>query len=334
MTEFAKTEAAAGVVRPTEEQFADVEFARRHPCRHLDWAVEPFEAPLRLAVIDEPAVAPANGLADGAPNGVFLLLHGEPSWSALYEQWIPALCAAGYRCVAVDLPGFGRSDKPTDDTWYRYERHVAAVAHVIDTLDLRDIHLVVQDWAGPIGLRQLVDRPERFARTFVFNTWLHHDGHHYGDGVRRWRAMAIDPDRFGDDMPTGRIVAGTMRRPGHDLAALTAVYDAPFGSREAKAGARAFPTMLPFAEPERGGASEQARCHAALCAAPPCPMHLAFGDADPVFPYEQGEVWAAQIPGATIDRIPGAGHFVQADAPQDCLEVIWRRLGREGAVQS
>lgn len=309
-----------GVVRPDDAQFADINFAHRHPCTFVDWPAEPFPSPLRLAVIDEPA--------DGEQRGTFLLLHGEPTWSALYEQWIAPLREQGFRCIAVDLPGFGRSDKPIDDAWYSYERHVSAVAHVIDTLDLTNIHLVVQDWAGPIGLRQLVDQPWRFARTFVFNTWLHHDGYEYGDGVRRWRSMATDPARLGGDMPTGRIVAGTMRRPHHDRAVIEAVFNAPFTSTADKAGARAFPTMLPFAQPERAGASQQQRCYDRLRLEPPCPIHFAFGDADPVFPYEQGEAWAALVPGATIDRVGGASHFVQADAPEDCLEIVLRRLSQ------
>ena len=127
-------------------------------------------------------------------------------------------------------------------------------------------------------------------------------------------------------MPTGRIVAGTLARPGHDTAAVAAAYDAPFASAEAKAGARAWPAMIPFADPERGGADQQQRCAAALTTWTHCPVHLAFGDADPVFTYDGAERWAAQIPGATLDRIRGAGHFVQLDAPDDCLAVIERHL--------
>lgn len=314
------------VVRPDDRQFEQVAFARRHPCRYVDWPVATVASPVRIAVVDE---APAD---TAAGRGTFLLLHGEPSWSALYEGWIPRLVDEGFRCVAVDLPGFGRSDKPTDDEWYSYERHVAAVAHVITALDLRDVRLVVQDWAGPIGLRQLIDMPARFVQAFIFNAWLHHDGHVYSDGVRRWREMAVDPERLGGDMPTGRIVAGTMRRPDHDLDALRAVYDAPFKTFESKAGARAFPTMLPFVQPDRGGATQQQRCFHALRTAPPCPVHLAFGDADPVFPASQGEHWASLIPGATFDLIPGAGHFVQADAPQDCVEIVLRRASAAGGT--
>ena len=306
------------LIRPTDDQFAEVPFAQRYACEHLEVTLDGLDQRGRVADVDQPAASET--------RGTFLLLHGEPSWSALYEHWIPALTALGFRCVAPDLIGFGRSDKVTDDDWYTYERHVGVIARVIRELDLRDVQLVVQDWAGPIGLRQLVDMPDRFARTFVFNTWLHRDGYVYGDGVRVWRSMAVDPDRLGGDMPTGRIVSGTMRRPDHDLVALTHTYDAPFTTPESKAGARAFPTMLPFEQPERGGAAEQARCFRALTGEPPCPVHVAFGDADPVFPFEQGAELAELVPGATLDRITQAGHFVQADAPADCLDVIRRRL--------
>jgi haloalkane dehalogenase len=297
--------------------FDDIPFHRAHPVTVLPWQPEGDADTVHLHVVDAPAV--------GDERGTFLLLHGEPSWSALYEQWIPQLTAAGYRCVAPDQPGFGRSDKPTDDEWYTYERHVEAVRHVIHALDLQHIHLVVQDWAGPIGLRQAVDEPARFDRIFIFNTWLHRDDFPYSDGVKMWRQMAVDPNALGGDMPTGRIVAGTMRRE-HDFETVRAMFDAPFDGADTKAGARAFPTMLPWVQPERGGAAQQQRCHEALLQWSHCPVHVAFGDADPVFTFEQAEAWAAAIPGATLDRIPGAGHFVQYDAPDDCLRIITTRL--------
>ena len=240
------------VVRTPPESFAEIAFARAHPVTVLDWPAPDLDDPLQLHVVDAPAV--------GTQRGTFVLLHGEPSWSHLYHQWIPRLTAAGYRCVAPDQPGFGRSDKPAD-AWYSYERHVAAVRFVIEELGLTDIRLVVQDWAGPIGLRQLVDRPELFSRAFIFNTWLHHAGYEYTDGVRMWHMLATDPDRLGGDMPTGRIVAGTLRREAHDREAIASIYDAPFDGPHSKAGARAFPAMLPFSRPEVGGAVVVARQH-------------------------------------------------------------------------
>ncbi len=263
-------------------------------------------------------------LDEGPAEGpVMLLLHGEPSWSYLYRHWIPRLVEAGFRCIAPDLPGFGKSDKPTDDEWFVIERHVEAIADLITSLDLRRVHVVVQDWAGPIGLRQVCDMPERFERVFILNTWLHHAGMVYSDGVRWWRQAALDPAQLGGDMPTGRIVAGSMRRDGHDRDALVAAYDAPFTTYESKAGARRFPFCIPFGEPEAGNATDQERCFHALPTLG-LPIHLAFGDADPVFTWEWAERWHTLLPGSTLDRIPDAGHFVQDDATDDCVDLVMR----------
>ena len=297
------------IIRTPPSNFDGITFAEAYPARRIRWSKHDLD----IHVVDAPA--------EGDQHGTFLLLHGEPSWSHLYAAWIPRLTAAGFRCVAPDLPGFGRSDKPTDDSWFSYERHCQAVRLVIDELDLRNIHLVVQDWGGPIGLRQAVDTPDLFARLFIFNTWLHHDAFEYSDGLRWWHEVSADPAHLGGDMPTGDIVSGTMRR-SHNLDELRRVYDAPFDGIESKAGPRAFPAMLPFARPDVGGAEQQQRCHEALLTWSHCPVHIAFGDSDPIFTFEQAETWSAEIPGATLDRIEGAGHFVQADAPDDCLAVI------------
>ena len=297
--------------------FEGIEFARANPAVLIPWTDESSAVSLNIAVVDT-----------GETTGdTFLLLHGEPSWSALYSEWIPELIADGHRCVAVDLPGFGRSDKPLVESWYTYERHCAALRHVIESLDLERMSIVVQDWAGPIGLRQLVDMPGRFVRAFVFNTWLHHPGYVYSEGIERWQAMATDPEVFGTLMPAGRIVAGSMRRE-HDAAEVARVFDAPFETLESRAGARAFPKMIPFDGNERGGASQQHRCHDALIRGLGIPVHFAFGDADPVFTAEQGRAWATSVPESTFDVIPGAGHFVQFDAAQDCLAVVRRHVPR------
>lgn len=257
---------------------------------------------------------------------VFLLTHGEPSWSYLYRHWVPALVDAGFRVVAPDHIGFGRSDKVTDDEWYTIDRHVELQRRLIEALDLRRIHLFCQDWAGPISLRNTCDLPDRYARLFIGNTWLHHDGYAYTDAIRNWREMTQDPTKLGGDMPTGFILTMATRREGHDKDAIKAGYDAPFAGLgpEAKAGARRFPFCLPFAEPELGGARWQQRCFDRLRTWDG-PVHFVWGDADAVFTWEWCEEWAATIPGATIDRIAGAGHFVQEDAPADCVEAVLRR---------
>ena len=139
--------------------------------------------------------------------------------------------------------------------------------------------------------------------------------------------MAVGPDGFGPDMPTGRVVTAGQRRPGHDAEALMAAYDAPFTGVASKAGARRFPWCLPFAEPGAGGAAWQQRCYDRLRSWAG-PVHLVWGDADAVFTWDWAERWASVIPGATLDRIPGAGHFLQEDAADDCVDVVLARRAR------
>jgi haloalkane dehalogenase len=203
--------------------------------------------------------------------------------------------------------------------------------HYLEWNGLRVHHLdegpsgapVMQDWGGPIGLRQVCDQPARFERVFILNTWLHHEGYEYSNGIRMWRQMAVNPDALGGDMPTGRIVAMSLRRDGHDRDALAAAYDAPYDGIESKAGARRFPYCIPFAEPEAGNAASQQWCFDTLPTL--LPIHIAFGDADGVFTWEWAQQWHHQLPGSTLDRIEGAGHFPQEDATADCLEIVLRR---------
>lgn len=123
------------VVRAPDERFTDL--------AHWPYAPRWVEVDgLRMHVVDE-----------GPPDGpVMLLLHGEPSWSYLYRHWIPVLVDAGWRAVAVDAVGFGRSDQVTDVAWYSLDRRVAQLQGVVDRLGLSDVTMCVQDWAGPIGL--------------------------------------------------------------------------------------------------------------------------------------------------------------------------------------
>jgi len=269
---------------------------------------------LRIHYLDE-------GPKSGPP---VLLLHGEPTWSYLYRKLIPPLVAAGHRCIAPDYAGFGKSDKPTDDAWYVIARHVELVRALIAELALTRVTLVCQDWGGPIGLLNAVADPGRFARLFILNTWLHHDAFVYNAAFERWRAAATDPAQLGGDMPCGRIVAGTLTRPGHDKPAIARAYDAPFVGFESKAGPRRFPQCLPCANPVDGLAAEQARAIEALDRFP-APVHFAFGDADGIFTFDWAERWAKRIPGATLDRVSGANHFVQEEAGEELAELLLRR---------
>src|ERR1700745_3810 len=115
---------------------------------------------IRLAHID---------VGDGPP---VVFWHGEPTWSFLWRKVIPPVRDAGFRCIAPDLAGFGRSDKPMDQAWYSYDRHTAPVAALLEALDLRGATMVVHDWGGPIGLRVAVEHAERVERLVILDTGL------------------------------------------------------------------------------------------------------------------------------------------------------------------
>ena len=134
-------------------------------------------AALRMHYLDE-------GPAGARP---IVCLHGEPTWCYLYRKMIPHFSAAGYRTIAPDLIGFGRSDKPLQPDDYTYARHVAWVRSLLDRLALRDAILVGQDWGGLIGLRLLAESPDDFAAAVLANTGLPTGDGRWSEAFERWR---------------------------------------------------------------------------------------------------------------------------------------------------
>src|SRR3954466_5453722 len=172
---------------------------------------------------------------DGPP---VWFMHGEPTWSFLWRKIIPPVRDAGFRCIAADLPGFGRSDKPMDIDWYSYDRHTAMAATLLEDLDLRDATAVVHDWGGPIGLRLAVEHPERVDRLVVMDSGLIPGRQKMSDAWHAFRDFVARTE----DLPIGMLVRrGCHTDPGDEIAA---AYDAPFPNAASKAGARAFPELL------------------------------------------------------------------------------------------
>ena len=169
---------------------------------------------------------------------VFLCLHGEPTWSFLYRRMIPVFTGAGFRAVAPDLFGFGRSDKPADDAAYTFEFHRDALKALIDELDLKNITLVCQDWGGLLGLTLPMEMPQRFTRLLVMNTTLGTGDAPLPAGFLGWRKWAAEHP----DMEVGKLLG---RACPHLAAEERAAYDAPFPDVRHKAGVRRFPQLVP-----------------------------------------------------------------------------------------
>jgi haloalkane dehalogenase len=271
----------------------------------------PDDTELRIHYIDE-------GPRDAEP---VLLMHGEPSWSYLYRKMIPVIIKAGYRAIAPDLVGFGRSDKPTEREDYTYQRHVDWMQAWLDQMDLKGITLVCQDWGGLIGLRLLTASPDRFARAITANTGLPTGDGTISDAFLSWRKFSIETP----DFDAGAIVAMGCQKPMTDE--IMAAYNAPFPDDTYKAGARIFPSLVPIASDDP--ASQANREAWKVLSRFEKPFLTAFSDGDPIT--KDGEsVFQQQVPGAKGQpptTIKGGGHFLQEDCGEELAEVVVNFMG-------
>src|SRR5436190_19300894 len=248
---------------------------------------------LRLAHLDE---------GEGAP---VIFMHGEPTWSFLWRKVIPPVRDAGFRCVAPDLAGFGASDKPTDIGWYSYDRHVALAQTLLDDLDLRAATMVVHDWGGPIGLRLAVEQPERIERLVILDTGLFTGRQRMTDAWMRFHDFVVRTE----DLPIGLLVRGACKNdPGDEV---IAAYEAPFPDAASKAGARAFPQLIPQS-PDAPGAAAGQRVQEAL-RDDKRPTLMLWADSDLILPLSVAERFAEAIGRPPPRAIPDASHFLQED---------------------
>jgi len=292
-----------GFVRTPEERFVALPGFDFAP-NWLEWDG------LRLHYLDE------------GSGPLVVLFHGEPTWSFLYRKVIPRITAAGFRAIAPDYPGFGKSDKPTDPAFYTYDRLTAAMRALVDHLDLREAAAVVQDWGGPIGLRVAVEAQGRFTRLSILNTGLFTGGRS-SDAFLAWRRFAEQHP----DLPIGRVVSTAAATHWPDE--VVAGYEAPFPDQDHKVGAWRLPLIVPIHATDAGAAEMQAV--AAALGGWARPVQVLFGDSDPMFTLRVAEQFARSIPGAgDVEVIEGAGHFLQEDKGEEVGASIVEFLRRSG----
>lgn len=235
----------------------------------------------------------------------FLCLHGEPSWSFLYRRMMPVFLESGARVVAPDLFGFGRSDKPIEQSDYTFDFHRNHLLALVERLDLSNITLVVQDWGGLLGLTLPVDEKfqARFSRLIVMNTGLG-TGKSPGQGFMDWKNYALSTP----DLPIGELIA---RGTPHLTEAEIAAYDAPYPTPEYKAGAQVFPALVPVS-PDMEGVDVSLAAASYWSRTFDGPCFMAIGDADPVLGPPAMMALKELINGCPDPMIiEGGGHFVQ-----------------------
>ena len=250
------------VLRTPDERFENLpDFP--FEARHME-IVDADLGRLRIHYVDE---GPAHG-------PVVVCLHGEPTWSFLYRKMIPLFAAAGYRVLAPDLVGFGRSDKPSERSDYTYAKHVRWMSDWLVAMGLCNVTLLGQDWGGLIGLRMVAEMPERFARFSLSNTGLPTGDHAINEAFHRWRKFSQeDPD-----FDVGYIV--NLFGRGDLSEEEMAAYRAPFPSEKYKAGARQFPVLVPT-EPDNPASAANRQAWKVLMQWHK-PALMCFSDADPI----------------------------------------------------
>lgn len=269
----------------------------------------------RMHYIDE-------GPKDAPP---VLLLHGEPSWSFLYRKMIPLLLDAGFRCLAPDLIGFGKSDKPDDPAFYTYDRHMAWLKQWRDAVVPQPAALFCQDWGGLLGLRMVGEEPEKFTCVVASNTFLPTGGVP-SEAFLAWREFAkSSPDfRIGELLQRATATERTPEEVG--------AYDAPFPDEASKAGARAFPQLVPV-EDGMDGIEQNKRAWEGLAAFDK-PFLTLFGADDPVTG-GLGDALAERTEGAK--GMPHAilstcGHFCQEDRPKELAQGVIDTAKKAGVL--
>jgi haloalkane dehalogenase len=297
---------------------------------------------LRMHYLDERA-------ADEGTGEVILCLHGQPSWSYLYRKMIPIFIEAGYRVIAPDMIGFGRSDKPTNRDDYTYANHVAWIKELIENLNLTNITLVCQDWGGLIGLRVAAENPDRFARIVTANTGLPDAQGITADKVEEvsnqmrayYDSLPIHANAIEMGMAMGSDDSGMGflhwvkfcgESPGFSpqevltfsvgtlSEAEQKAYGAPFPDETYLAGGRQFPSLVPIIPDNTAIAANREAW--TVFETWEKPFLTAFSDSDPVT--AGGEIrFQKSVPGAQGQphiTIKGAGHFLQDQAPEELAQ--------------
>jgi len=185
--------------------------------------------PLRMHYIDE-----------GDPDApVILLLHGQGSWSYLYRNMIKLLVDAGYRVVAPDYIGFGRSDKLPAEEDYSFDAHINWLTEFIGGMDFTEVTAFMFDWGGFFGLRVAAEHPDYFARLVLANTKMPLGDQRNLEWFYNWR----DKMRSLPEFPQGEMVQNGVRKKLPET--IINAYDAPYPDESYKSGPKAFTLINP-----------------------------------------------------------------------------------------
>ena len=273
---------------------------------------------VRIHYVDE-------GPRDAQP---VVMLHGQPTWSYLYRHFIRGVVEAGFRAVAHDQMGFGRSDKPAEPEAYTVQRHATHFTELMDRLELEGVTPVLQDWGGPIGLAWAVEHPERVRRLVVLNTWP--GSHTFPDYPTAPAFFRLLRSGLGNALLVRRLQVftkvflfrgGTRKLDEQARAA----YLAPHATREARAGVGRYPQLIPW---DAGSPTLPLgrRNEEGLERLRDKPVLICWPTKDRAFRAKTLAWWQERFPAGEVHRFEAA-HYIQEDAHEQVVPVLvdWLR---------
>lgn len=254
---------------------------------------------------------------EGSKNkNTVLLLHGEPTWGYLYRNFIDPLVNNGLRVVVPDLPGFGKSDKLSQREGYTYEKYVSWMDTWLNKLDLNNITIFGQDWGGLIGLRLVVNNLNRFDNIVMSNTGLPTGKTPLGEAFESWKNYSQTVENFHIG---GVVKGGSVSEMSQET---IDAYNSPFPDDSYKEAARQFPLLVPDSV-DNPSYEHNVKAWEVLKQWDK-PFLCAFSDKDHIFKGVENS-FIKSVPGAKNLKhieIKDAGHFLQEDKPDECVNAI------------
>lgn len=262
---------------------------------------------------------------EGPPEGpVVVMVHGNPTWAYLYRRFIRAVVASGFRAIAIDHLGFGRSEKPDDASIYTIPQHAERCEALLESLDLQDVTLVVQDWGGPIGLAWAARHPERVSALFILNTFFQRP-------VKKvplpFLLHLFRTPLIGEILVKGMhafvrgfLFRAGLSKPGRLTKSDKAAYLAPHRTWSSRTGILAFPRQIPSGPEGRISDFVAAENERLVKAFTDKPVKIVWPMKDVAFgPETLDEMWLQCFPKAEVTRVAEAGHFIQEDAHEQVI---------------
>ncbi len=262
-----------------------------------------------------------------------LMVHGNPTWSYLYRAFI-AEFAGTYRVIAPDHIGFGLSEKPSDEGAYTIDQHIQNLETLVNTLDLRNITLVIQDWGGPIGLGMASRLQDRVKRLVVLNTFGFYpviDGMDPDNVKLPFPLRLMRTTGIGDFLVRRlgffeRVVMPLAVGNSAEYKKVSHAYTGVFETHDDRAGVMAFPRLIPT-DTKHPSAKILMNETGPFLKTFDGPALIFWGAKDPLFPIGALHAWKKRLPQAQVTELPEAKHYIQEDAPDTLLAGIREFLG-------